>query len=131
MPYQLLADLVLLLHVLIVQFVVLGLPVIVIGNWRNWPWVNRRGWRYAHLAAIAVVVLQAWLGRYCTLTTLESDLRQLAGQAPYESSFVEHWLAQLIYYEAPMWVFTLAYTVFGLLVVWAWWRYPPRRGSDR
>ncbi len=30
-----------------------------------------------------------------------------------------------------MWVFGAAYTGFGALVVWAWWRFPPkaRRGT--
>jgi hypothetical protein len=32
----------------------------------------------------------------------------------------------MIFYEAPFWVFTLVYTVFGLLVLVAWWYFPPR-----
>jgi membrane protein implicated in regulation of membrane protease activity len=35
-----------------------------------------------------------------------------------------------LYYEAPFWVFTLAYTAFAILVLLAWWRFPPRRGSQ-
>jgi len=128
MPFQVVADGVLLLHFGVVVFVVCGLPAIFVGNWRGWSWVNHRGWRLAHLAAIAVVALQAVLGQYCALTTLESALRQKAGQAAYDRSFIEHWLSLLIYYEAPPWVFTLFYIAFGLLVVWAWWRFPPTRG---
>ncbi len=127
MPYQALADAVLLFHFGVVLFVLLGLPVILIGNHLNWAWVNRLGWRLVHLAAIAVVALQAWLGRYCGLTVLESSLRERAGQTGYDGSFIQHWVQRLIYYEAPMWVFIVAYTVFLALVAWAWWRYPPRR----
>jgi hypothetical protein len=56
---------------------------------------------------------------------LESWLRQQAGQSGYERGFIEYWLQRLLYYEGPLWAFALAYTVFGALVAWAWWRYPP------
>lgn len=127
MPYEALADTVLLLHASIVLFVVLGLPIIPIGNRVGWSWVNRRWWRVLHLVAIAVVVVQAWLGRYCGLTELESWLRMRAGQPSYERSFMAHWVQHFLYYEAPLWVFSIVYTGFGLLVAWAWWRYPPGR----
>ena len=129
MPYQALANAILLLHVAVVVFVVLGLPAIVVGNWRKMAWANGLWWRSAHLLAIAVVVLQAWLGQYCGLTVLESKLRQQAGQAGYEGGFIEHWLQALLYYEGPLWVFALAYTVFGAFVAWAWWRYPAKASS--
>ena len=129
MPYQALANAILLLHVAVVVFVVLGLPAIVVGNWRKIAWANGLWWRSAHLLAIAVVVLQAWLGQYCGLTVLESKLRQQAGQAGYEGGFIEHWLQALLYYEGPLWVFALAYTVFGALFAWAWCRYPPKASS--
>jgi polyferredoxin len=76
--------------------------------------------------AIGIVVVQAWLGKLCPLTILESWLRAQGGQASYTASFIEHWIQRVLYYEAPQWVFTLAYTVFGLLVIAAWWCFPPR-----
>ena len=125
-----LANTVLVLHVAIVLFVVGGLALIVLGNWRNrrWRWVNAWWFRLAHLAAIGVVVAEAWFGITCPLTTLEARLRLRAG-APVHggSGFIEFWLQRLLYYDAPAWVFTLAYSLFALLVVLAWWRYPPRR----
>lgn len=126
MPFQTLADAVLLVHVGVVLFVVLGMLAIVLGNRAGWSWPNRFGWRLAHLLAIVVIALQAWLGRYCPLTMLESWLREQAGQAAYESSFIGHWVQRLLYYDAPLWFFAIIYTGFGLLVAWAWWRYPPR-----
>ena len=81
----------------------------------------------AHLAAIGVVVVQSMLGRLCPLTVLESWLREQAGGAAYDRSFVEHWVQRVLFHEAPFWVFTVAYSVFGLLVLAAWWRFPPRR----
>jgi len=62
MLYQLLADMVLVLHVAIVAFVVIGLVLIVAGNLRGWRWVNALWFRLAHLAAIAIVVAESWIG---------------------------------------------------------------------
>lgn len=129
--YPALADAVLAIHVAIVGFVVLGLVAVPIGNAAGWAWVNNRRFRLLHVLVIAVVVLQGWLGRYCGLTVLESWLRRQAGQAPYDGSFVGYWMARLLYYEAPMWAFAVAYTLFALLVAWAWWRFPPRAGRGR
>ena len=129
MPYQLLADIVLASHFGLVLFVIGGLVAIFVGNLHRWRFVNSWWFRGAHLAAIAVVVAQAWLGIVCPLTTLESWLRVKAGGTAYETSFIEHWVTRFLYYDAPAWVFTAAYTVFGLAVVAAWWRFPPRRSS--
>lgn len=127
MPYQLLADAVLLLHFAVIVFVVGGLMVVLAGNAAGWSWVNDWWFRLAHLLAIGVVVVQSWLGQLCPLTILESWLRVQAGTAAYERSFIEHWVQRIIYYDIPLWVFTLVYTAFGALVILAWWRYPPRR----
>ena len=104
MPYRLLADLVLTVHFGIVAFVVGGLVLVVVGNLRGWRFVNGWWFRLAHVAAIAVVVAQAWLGVACPLTTLESALRENAGEAGYETSFIEHWLTAILFDEAPPFV---------------------------
>lgn len=125
--YLFAADLVLYLHVSFVVFVIVGLILIFAGRFLGWDWV-RNGWfRLAHLVAIAIVVLQAWLGVICPLTKLEMWLRVRAGDATYPGSFVAHWVERLLYYDAPAWVFTLCYTVFGLVVIasWVWIRPRP------
>ena len=124
--YQLLADMVLSLHLAIVSFVIGGLVFIIVGNLRTWTWVNAVWFRLAHLAAIAVVVAEAWLGVACPLTSLEMWLRAKARATTYDGSFIEHWLQRVLYYEAPAWVFTLGYSLFGLVVVATWWYFPPR-----
>lgn len=127
--YLLAADLVLYLHISFVVFVVVALLLIFAGKLLGWRWV-RNGWfRLLHLVAIAIVVLQAWLGVICPLTTLEMWLRAKAGDAVYPGSFIAHWAEQILYYDAPAWVFTLCYTGFGLLVAasWVWIRPHPIR----
>jgi hypothetical protein len=121
------ADALLVVHVLVVVFVVGGQALILLGGWRGWAWIRSPAFRLTHLVTIAVVVLQAWLGRLCPLTMWEQDLRRAAGQAVHEQSFVEFWLARVLYLDLPWWVFVVAYTAFGALVVWSWWRFPPRR----
>ena len=126
LPYQLLADVVLALHVAIVVFVVGGLVFIIVGNLRAWRGVNALWFRAAHLAAIAVVVAEAWFGAICPLTSLEMWLRAKAGATTYAGSFIEYWLQRILYYEAPAWVFALGYSLFGLVVLATWWYFPPR-----
>jgi len=131
LPFQVLADAVLALHVALVLFVVAGLVLVVGGNVRRWGWVNHLWFRLLHLAAIAVVVGEAWLGVVCPLTTLEMWLRAQAGAVRYGGGFIEHWLARLLYYDAPAWVFTSAYTLFGAAVAATWWWFPPARRDGR
>lgn len=124
--YIIAADAILVLHTLFIAFVVGGLVLILAGGWRGWCWVRNPWFRITHLLAILYVVLQAWAGEICPLTTWEMALRAQGGQGTYDSSFIAHWLGQLIYYQAPLKVFALIYTVFGLLVLLSWLWVKPR-----
>lgn len=127
MSAVLLADLLLLAHVVVVLFITGGLVVIGVGGFRSWGWVRGFRWRLLHLAAMGFVALGAVVGRVCPLTVWESALRQRAGQPGYEVGFVQHWLERILYHDWPEWVFTLLYLiVFGLILL-AWRRVPPRR----
>ena len=126
-----LADLILVAHGLFVCFVVLGFLLILLGLFQGWAWVRQPGFRYAHLTAIGVVVLQAWFGIECPLTTLETALRIRAGEAGYGTSFIQAWLYRLLYYRADTWVFTLLYSLFGTAVALVWWFAPPQRRGRR
>ena len=122
------ADAVLLLHSLFVAFVIVGLVLVFAGRALDWSWVRNWWFRVAHLAAIGVVVVQAWFGVICPLTTLEMTLRRQAGGATYAGTFISHWLESILYYRAPAWVFAASYTAFAALVVLSWvWVRPNRR----
>jgi hypothetical protein len=128
--YNMLADLTLAVHVAFVLFVVGGQVLIVAGWILGWCWTRHRVFRTLHLGAIALVVLEGWFGLDCPLTVLENRLRNLAGTRFQAESFIGYWLQRLLFYTAPAWVFNLVYSVFALLVVVTFLRYPPqRRGS--
>jgi hypothetical protein len=118
--FLLLADAVLVIHFLLVLFVIFGMVAIVCGRLRGWTWIYGRTFRISHLIVIAIVVAQAWLGRLCPLTALESDLRLKSGHSGYSESFIAHWLRQMLFYDAEAWVFTAIYSVFGALVLIFW-----------
>ena len=118
--YSFMADAILVTHFAFVVFVVFGFMLILTGLSARWSWVHNPTFRIAHLAAVGFVVLQAWLGQLCPLTIWENELRRRAGQLGYTETFVEHWLRDILFYQAEPWVFTTIYTCFGTLVVFVW-----------
>ena len=125
---RLLADLVLILHAAFIAFVLLGLVLTWVGIFCRWRWVRNFWFRSAHLAAIGYVVVQAYFGMICPLTEWENRLRVAGGEQAYgDRGFIHHWLHNLIFFDAPSWVFTLCYTLFGLLVVGTLVLAPPQR----
>lgn len=123
---RVIADIVLMTHVAFVAFVIFALLLIVCGGFRRWNWIRDPWFRMMHLAAIGVVVVQAWFGVICPLTTWEMSLREQAGDQTYGGTFISHWLQKLLYYEAPPWVFVVCYSVFGVVVVSTWFGIRPR-----
>lgn len=121
----------LIMHVLFVAFVVVGLILVYVGSILSWQWVRNFWFRASHLVAIGVVVLQSWFGLICPLTTWEMHLRSKAGENIYDGSFITHWLNQLLYFQAPSWVFIVCYTFFGGLVVLSWFVVRPNSFSTR
>ena len=118
--YGLLADTLLVIHFAFVVFVVFSFVLILIGLLARWSWIHNRKFRITHLAAIGFVVVQTWFGQLCPLTVWESELRHQAGQSGYAQTFIEHWLHEVLFYQAEPWVFTTIYTCFGALVVLVW-----------
>lgn len=90
MPFGLLADAVVVLHLGFVLFVVLGGLLVL-----RWP---RAAW--VHLPA---AVWGAWIefaGWICPLTPLENWLRRQGGGPVYATSFVEHYVVPVLYPSA-------------------------------
>ncbi len=109
------------IHLAIIAFNVAGLVLIPLGARRGWRWVRRFGWRLAHLLILAVVAVQALLGRACLLTIWQFDLAGHGTRAP----LIAHTINRLLYWPLPLWVFTALYVAVWLYVVVLWWRVPP------
>ncbi len=125
------ADLILVTHALFVAFVMLGLVAILLGRYLHWDWVRNWWFRTIHFAAIGFVMAEAWLGVVCPLTEWENRLRVAAGESAYSGSFIQHWLHEILFYDFSPWVFTVAYTAFGLAVFITWLLVPPERTRNK
>jgi hypothetical protein len=123
-----LADFVLIVHLAFVLFVVGGFALVLAGGALGWRWIRNRAFRYAHLAAIAFVALEALAGVACPLTLWEDALRRTGPVAP---SFVGRWARRLLYYDFPEWVFTVAYVLFAIAVAVTFRLIPPRESGPR
>ena len=131
MSYAIAADAILVLHGLFVVFVVLGLFLIYLGKLLSWQWVRNPWFRATHLLGISFVVIQSWFGIICPLTTWEMGLRSRAGEAVYAGSFVANWVSEILYFQAPAWVFVVCYTLFGALVLFSWFLVRPHPFNTR
>ena len=117
-----LANMVLVLHALIVLFIVGGLIAIWIAAELKLAWARNRVFRTTHLVAIGIVTTQAVLDVPCPLTVLEDYLRTGAAGP---QGFVQRWVSAWLYYDFPGWVFVFAYVAFLLAVIVTWRRIPP------
>ena len=87
MVARLLADVVVLLHLVFVAFAVTGGLLVL--RWRRVALL--------HLPALAWAAFVEFTGRICPLTPLENTLRAAAGETGYEGGFMAHYLLPLLY----------------------------------
>ncbi|HEX7812817.1 MAG TPA: DUF2784 domain-containing protein, partial [Burkholderiales bacterium] len=83
--------------------------------------------RVLHLAAILFVALEALAGIACPLTVWEDRLRGTSGT----EDFIARWLHRGLYYDFPVWAFTLAYLLFATAVVLTYFFVPPRKRQQK
>ncbi len=103
--YSLLANVIIVFHLLFIAFVVAGGLLVI-----RWPWVA-----WVHLPAAiwgAVIELTGWI---CPLTPLENYLRRLGGRSVYIEGFVEQYIVPVIYPSNL--TATTQYVLGGLVIV--------------
>ncbi|MBW2244240.1 MAG: DUF2784 domain-containing protein [Deltaproteobacteria bacterium] len=87
MTYRVLADVVLIFHLLFIVFVVVGGLATLL-------------WRWAPLVQVPAALWGIYIevsGRICPLTPLENELRHAAGAAGHSGGFIEHYLLATVY----------------------------------
>lgn len=119
MSYWLLANALVLLHLVFILFVVGG------GLLVAW----KKSFVWLHLPAAIWGALIEFMGWICPLTPLENHFRRLSGTSGYEGGFIEHYLLPLIYPEtltaATQYVLGgLVLAINFLIYLWLW-----RRGT--
>lgn len=124
--HRLLADAVVVAHAAYATFVVVGLVAILVGVAFGWQWVRNFWFRMIHFAMIGLVALEAILGVKCPLTVLEDSLRARAGQSVDQASFIARIARDLLFYEAPEWVFRVLHCLFAAAVLLTLLLAPPR-----
>ncbi|HEY3327052.1 MAG TPA: DUF2784 domain-containing protein [Novimethylophilus sp.] len=122
MPYSLLADAVLLLHLGFILFVAFG----------GFAVLRRPRLAWLHLPAVLWGIWIEYAGWICPLTPLENQWRRMGGETGYGSDFIGHYLTAMIY---PQGLTRSAQIVLGTLVLavnaavyWRLWR---RRQAGR
>ena len=126
MLYQLLADLIVAIHIAYVVYVVGGLVAILIGAWRRRKWIRNPWFRITHLLAILIVVMEIFLKLNCPLTTWENQARAAAQQPVDGSAFMDRLLTFILIGSAPRWVINGAYFLFAIAIVATFFWAPPR-----
>lgn len=87
MLYRILADALLIIHLLFILFVVLGGLLVL----------RDRRWAFLQAPAILWGATVEFRGLLCPLTPLENQLRAAGGRAGYEGGFIEHYLLPVVY----------------------------------
>ena len=87
MFYHLLADLILVIHLLFILFVAAG--GLLVFKSKHWAWL--------HIPAFLWGTFIEFAGWVCPLTPLENWLRKQGGESIYRGGFIEHYLLPIIY----------------------------------
>lgn len=124
-----LADVLVVVHLAIVLYGLIGTVAILVGGLFRVRWVRNPIFRWTHLALLAFVATQAAVGKLCFLTIWEVDLRVEAGETPSELSFVGRVLRDVLYVEAEQSTLTAIYIGVAISVLLGMLLVPPRRVS--
>ena len=87
MLYRLLADAIIIIHLIFILFVISG-GLLALRNKR---------WSIVHLPAVIWAAAIEFKGWICPLTPLENWFREKGGNAIYQGDFIEHYLLPIIY----------------------------------
>ena len=119
---MLIADLILIIHFLIVIFIISLLILVPYGYYKKWIWVSSKKVRYTHVFLMSFVTIESFLGNICPLTVLENNLRGVITN----QTFVSKYLSKIIFFNFPSYVFLTLYFTGFLIVIYFCLKYPPK-----
>ena len=128
-----LADVLVVIHLIVVLFMIFGLVFVLVGWPLKWRWIRNPWFRLSHLGIMAYIAYNAIIGEYCFLTRWESDLRKEAGQIAAsgrpvddEISFVGRLFRDVLYIDVPQSELDPYYLAFGAVLLVSILFVPPR-----
>jgi hypothetical protein len=125
--YGVLADAMVCAHVLYCAYVVLGQVAIMVAAPFRWEWARNPWFRYSHLLAIGVVVLEEAMNWRCPLSVWEEQLRTLAGQPVNAGeTFLGRLAHDALFFDLPGVWFTTVHVAMGVVVAQGVLMFPPR-----
>ncbi len=126
--YRVFAEITLGVHLAYVLFVVGGLVLIWIGWMMGWSFTRNPYFRWAHIVAIAFVVIEEAFGIRCPLITLEYYFfgRARVDAPPLEKTLIMRLFESVLYYRLPDAFFTFLYYFFGAIIFMTFFFHPPR-----
>ncbi len=119
------ADTILVIHFLYALFIIAGFVFIWTGFLAGWDSIRNPVFRYLHLSAMGIVVVESVFGIVCPLTWLENTIRNTSGPL-YEEGFIPYWIHTLLFYDLPPRVFLIIYIAFFVLMIVSFIVIPPR-----
>ena len=117
-----LADIILILHFLVVIFITFGFLLIPIGYYYYWSWIRNFKLRLFHFGLMFIVTFETLVGITCPLTSIENYLRGINNS----KSFVSFWIEKIIYWNFPTSFFIFLYFVLLGWTLLMWKIYPPK-----
>ncbi|MBN1380220.1 MAG: DUF2784 domain-containing protein [Deltaproteobacteria bacterium] len=116
MIYQIVTDLIVILHLLFICFALAGGLLVL--KWRHIAWL--------HLPAVLWAACIEFVGGICPLTPLENWLSARSGGSVYLLDFIEQYILKLIYPESltPHMQIVLGLMVIfvnGVVYLWVWY----------
>jgi len=119
------ADIILVIHFSYALFIIAGFVFIWTGFLVGLESIRNPLFRYLHLSAMGIVVVESVFGIVCPLTWLENIIRGTSGPL-YEEGFIPYWIHTLLFYDLPPRVFLIIYIAFFILMIVSFIVIPPR-----
>ena len=120
MLYRILADIIVIVHLLWVLFLITG------AYWGG----KHRAVMIVHGSGMLFAVVIQLFGWYCPLTHLEAWLMVKQGAPSYPGSFIGHYAYRLVYIDVPTSVITFLTILLAVATAWVYrTAFTARRGS--